>query len=85
MLAGNEQGLALLGNLKNVRPEPLLIEKQMYKISCKSSAMFVQPEPKYSDANSRSLNVQPCLHKTQSAVLVGQHKQFVNMDKVLDV
>jgi hypothetical protein len=30
--------------LKIVRPEPLLIEKQMYKISCKSSAMFVLPE-----------------------------------------
>ena len=27
-------------------------------------AEFRQPEPKYSDVNSRSLNVLPCLHKT---------------------
>jgi hypothetical protein len=43
-ITGNEQGFAMLGDLKNVRPEPLLIEKQMYKIITKSSAMFVLPE-----------------------------------------
>jgi len=43
-LAGNEQGLAMLGYLKIVRPEPLLIEKQMYKITTKSPPMLVLPE-----------------------------------------
>jgi hypothetical protein len=43
-IADNEQGLALLGDLKNVRPEPLLIEKQMYKITYKCPPMFVLPE-----------------------------------------
>jgi hypothetical protein len=43
-MAHNEQGLALLGDLKNVRPEPLLIEKQMYKITYKCPPMFVLPE-----------------------------------------
>ena len=32
----NEQGFAMLGDLKIVRPEPLPIEKQMYKITTKS-------------------------------------------------
>ncbi|MEO7445887.1 MAG: hypothetical protein ABIT96_10770, partial [Ferruginibacter sp.] len=31
-------------DLKIVRRKPLLIKKQMYKISCKSSAMFVKPK-----------------------------------------
>jgi hypothetical protein len=43
-MAANEQGFAMLGDLKNVRPEPLPIEKQMYKITTKSSAMLVLPE-----------------------------------------
>ncbi len=43
-MAHNVQGLAMLGDLKIVRPEPLMIEKQMYKISCKSPPMFVLPE-----------------------------------------
>jgi hypothetical protein len=43
-ITANEQGLALLGNLKNVRPEPLLIEKQMYKITYKCPPMFVLSE-----------------------------------------
>jgi hypothetical protein len=34
----------MLGDLKIVRPEPLLIEKQMYKITYKCSPMFVLPE-----------------------------------------
>jgi hypothetical protein len=45
-MANNDQGFVQAWNLKNVRPQPLLIEKQMYKISCKSSAMFVLPELK---------------------------------------
>ena len=45
-MATNEQGFVQVWDLKNVCPEPLLIEKQMYKISCKSSAMFVKPELK---------------------------------------
>lgn len=41
------------------------IKKQKYKLTkLKAHQNSVQPEPKYSDANSRSLNVQPCLHKT---------------------
>ena len=42
----NEQGFVQAWDLKNVRPEPLMIEKQIYKISCKSSAMLVKPELK---------------------------------------
>jgi hypothetical protein len=34
----------MLGDLKNVRPEPLPIEKQMYKITTKSPPMLVLPE-----------------------------------------
>jgi hypothetical protein len=34
----------MLGDLKIVRLEPLMIEKQMYKISFKSVPMFVLPE-----------------------------------------
>lgn len=34
----------MLGDLKNVRPEPLPIEKQMYKIRTKNPPMFVLPE-----------------------------------------
>ena len=45
-MAAYEQGFVQAWDLKNVRPEPLLIEKQMYKISCKSSGMFVKPELK---------------------------------------
>jgi hypothetical protein len=44
MVTANEQGFAMLGDLKNVCPEPLLIEKQMYKITTKSPPMFVLPE-----------------------------------------
>ena len=46
VVAANEQGFVQAWDLKNVCPQPLLIEKQMYKISCKSSAMFVKPELK---------------------------------------
>ena len=42
----NEQGFVQAWYLKIVCPQPLLIEKQMYKISCKSSAMLVKPELK---------------------------------------
>jgi len=45
-VAHNEQGFVQAWDLKNVCPEPLLIEKQMYKITTKSSAMFVKPELK---------------------------------------
>jgi hypothetical protein len=41
-IAGNEQGFAMLGNLKNVRPEPLMIEKLMMKITTKSQIDFRQ-------------------------------------------
>jgi hypothetical protein len=40
----NEQGFAMLGDLKIIRLEPLPIEKQMYKITTKSPPMFVLPE-----------------------------------------
>ena len=40
----NVRGLAMLGDLKIVRPEPLPIEKQMYKITYKCLPMFVLPE-----------------------------------------
>jgi hypothetical protein len=53
-IAYNEQGFVQAWNLKIVRPEPLLIEKQMYKISCKSSAMFVKPKLKLIANYSRS-------------------------------
>jgi hypothetical protein len=43
-VAYNEQGFAMLGDLKIVRPEPLPIEKQMYKITTKSPPMLVLPE-----------------------------------------
>ena len=55
LIAANEQGFVQAWDLKNVCPEPLLIEKQMYKISCKSSAMFVKPELKLIANYSRSL------------------------------
>ena len=54
-MAGNEQGFVQAWDLKNVRPQPLLIEKKMYKISCKSSAIFVKPELKLIANFSRSL------------------------------
>jgi len=38
----NEQGFVQAWDLKNVRLEPLLIEKKMYKITTKSSAMLVK-------------------------------------------
>jgi len=53
-MAHNEQGFVQAWNLKIIRSEPLLIEKQMYKISCKSSAMFVKPELKPIANYSRS-------------------------------
>ena len=46
MVAYNEQGFVQAWDLKIVRPEPLLIEKQMYKITTKSSPMLVKPELK---------------------------------------
>ena len=39
-MAYNEQGFVQAWDLKNVCPQPLLIEKQIYKISYKSSAYF---------------------------------------------
>jgi hypothetical protein len=54
-IAANEQGFVQAWDLKNVRPQPLLIEKQMYKISCKSPTMFVKPELKLIANYSRSL------------------------------
>ncbi len=43
-IAYNGQGLAMLGDLKIVRPELLPIEKQKYKITYKCPPMFVLPE-----------------------------------------
>ncbi len=43
-MKNNEQGLAMLRDLKIVSPEPLTIEKQMYKITYKCPPMFVLPE-----------------------------------------
>jgi len=54
MVAHNEQGFVQAWDLKNVRPEPLLIEKQMYKITTKSSAMFVKPKLRLIANYSRS-------------------------------
>ena len=61
-LAANEQGFVQAWDLKNVRPEPLLIEKQMYKISCKSSAMLVKPELKPIMTNAE-VNNHPAIAK----------------------
>jgi len=41
-VATNIKGLALLGNLKNVRPELKPIEKLMLKITTKSQIVFRQ-------------------------------------------
>jgi hypothetical protein len=35
-IAANAHGLAMLGDLKNVRPVPMMIEKLMLKITTKS-------------------------------------------------
>jgi hypothetical protein len=52
-ITASEQGFVQAWDLKNVRPGPLLIEKQMYKISCKSSAMLVKPKLKLIENYSR--------------------------------
>jgi len=43
-MTANVQGFVQAWDLKNVRPEPLLIEKQMYKITTKSPAMLLSPD-----------------------------------------
>ncbi len=52
-LATNEQGFVQAWDLKNVCPEPLLIEKQMYKITYKSP-IDIRPELKLIANYSRS-------------------------------
>ena len=58
----NEQCFVQAWDLKNVCPEPLPIEKQMYKITTKSLPMFVLPEPAAAGchvANAEDNNVLP--------------------------
>jgi|GEM_PF-4203760 len=43
MLASNEHGFAMLGDLKIVRPQPLLLEKQMYKLRTKVQRCLSSP------------------------------------------
>ncbi|MEJ7560882.1 MAG: hypothetical protein WKF66_21405 [Pedobacter sp.] len=53
-IAANVQGFVQAWDLKNVRPEPLLIEKQKYKITYKSPTEFRPPELKLIANYSRS-------------------------------
>ncbi len=75
-------GLCAGMGLEKRPPEPLLIEKQMYKISFKSSAMFVKPELKLIANYSRSLQRPAMLAQNPmlAAVLLPciiEFKQFV--------
>ena len=52
------------------RPEPLPYKG--LKVQDKSQINIRQTEPKYSDANSRSFNVQPHLRQYQCCVICGR-------------
>ncbi len=68
-VAANGYGLAMAGHLKNVCPQPKLIEKLKLKITTKSPITNVKLEPKLIANTAEANNVPPCYCQTACCVL----------------
>jgi hypothetical protein len=69
-MTANEQGLPMLGDLKNVCPEPLLIKDIKVQVNKQKPSDVCPAQMKHnSDKMPNCSNVQPALQQTQCYLL----------------